>query len=275
LKQIKLEHFKEVLNILEEVFRELNVDFYIIGAIAKEYWYQRGNKRMRQTKDVDFAVLVASREVYEAVRERLRGHQFADTRENAFVMISPQGVQVDLLPFGDIAIDDNVQLTGEGMIKIRVNGFMEVYETGVTEVEMETGHVFKAATLPAITLLKLIAYDDRPEKRQKDARDIAGIIQHFFDLEADLIYEHHNDLFREEEPERELQEIAAIVIGREMKKMCGDNKKLKDRLISILTTQIEKEQVSAFVQQMVGETKLTVKDVVGWLAHLRQGVSSQ
>jgi hypothetical protein len=26
-----------------------------------------------------------------------------------------------------------------------------------------TGHLFKVATLPAIVLLKLIAYDDRPE----------------------------------------------------------------------------------------------------------------
>ncbi len=37
----------------------------------------------------------------------------------------------------------------------------------------------KAATLPAIVLLKLIAYDDRPEHRIKDPGDIAGIIYYF------------------------------------------------------------------------------------------------
>lgn len=50
---------------------------------------------------------------------------------------------------------------------------MEVYQSGTEEVEMETGHNFKIATLPSIVLLKLIAFDDRPEKRSKDARDIA------------------------------------------------------------------------------------------------------
>ena len=63
MKQIKLEELKEVLDVLEEVFAGVNVDFYMIGAIAKEYWYSRGNKRMRQTKDVDFAILVASKDI--------------------------------------------------------------------------------------------------------------------------------------------------------------------------------------------------------------------
>lgn len=263
-----------MLDVLEEVFRELDIDFYIIGAFAREYWYRRGDKRIRQTKDIDFAVLVPNKERYESVRERLREHRFADTRENAFVMISPEGVQVDLLPFGDIAIDDNVKLSGEGMTSIQVDGFIEVYNEGVTEIQMDTGHTFKAATLPAITLLKMIAYDDRPEKRQKDARDIACIIQHFFDLQADHIYEYHNNLFLEEDPERELQDIAATVIGREIKKMCLKNQILKNRLTSILSQHIEKGQASFFVQEMVAETGKTVKEMVKWLKNVYNGLES-
>jgi predicted nucleotidyltransferase len=272
LKQISLEHLKEVLDVLEEVFAELNIDFYMIGAIAKEYWYTQGNKRMRQTKDVDFAVFVASHEEYEAVLNRLKDHHFVNTRENAFVMISPQGIQVDLLPFGAIAIDEGVELTGEGMTSIRVNGFNEVYQAGTAEVVVNTGHVFKAATLPAIVLLKFIAYDDRPEKRQKDARDIAGIVQHFFELQSDLIYENHHDLFAEGQPDRELEEIAAIAIGREMRRICMENPALKDRMEAILGTHIEKGQASAFIQQMVGETNRPVEIIIGWLQEVKSGL---
>jgi predicted nucleotidyltransferase len=149
---------------------------------------------------------------------------------------------------------------------------MEVYQAGTATAEMETGHVFKAATLPAIVLLKLIAYDDRPEKRQKDARDIAGIIQHFFDLQADLIYEYHNDLFAEGAPERTLEEIAAVVIGREMKKMCVDNQYLHDRLAVILTMQINKAQNSGFVRQMTEATKWPVDQMLSWLALVKEGL---
>ncbi len=272
MKQIRLEELKEVLDVLEQVFTELDIDFYMVGAIAREYWYSRGKKRARQTQDVDFAILVASQEIYDKVRDRLRDHRFIDTCENVFVMISPQGIQVDLLPFGAIAIDDGVKLTGEGMTSIRVNGFAEVYQGGTADASFDTGHTFKAATLPAIVLLKLIAFDDRPEKRQKDARDIAGILQYYFELHSDLIYENHHDLFADGELGRELEDIAAIVIGREIKKMCIGNQALKDRLVNILTAQIELDQASAFIRQMVGETGRNVEDMKSWLISVKAGI---
>lgn len=275
MKQIRQEELKEVLDVLEEVLKELGVNFYLIGAIAKEYWYRSGNKRIRATKDVDFAVLVPSKEVYSAVRERLREHQFGSVRGNELVMISPDGLEVDLLPFGEIDSDSKVQLMGQAVTNLKTEGFMEVYKAGTVDAQMGTGHVFKTATLPGIVLLKLIAYDDRPEERQKDARDVAGIIQHFFDLQAQLIYEHHDDLYADGQPDRKMHEIAAIVIGREMKKMCGDNQTLHRRLVNILMAQIKKGQASAFVRQMVGETGKTVEEMVAWLTDIKQGLTEE
>lgn len=75
------------------------------------------------------------------------------------------GIQVDILPFGEIEINDEVKFEGTGLISIKVNGFNEVYFAGTETVELSTGHTFKVATLPAIVLLKFIAYDDRPEVR--------------------------------------------------------------------------------------------------------------
>ncbi len=273
MKQINLTQLKGVLDVLQQVFMELDVDFYMIGAIAREYWYKQGNKKIPQTKDVDFAVFVASREIYEAVRERLKDHQFATARENAFVMISPEGIQVDLLPFGAISLDDGVTITGEGMTSIRINGFAEVYQAGIVEAKTDTGHKFKTATLPAIVLLKLIAYDDRPEKRQKDARDIASIIQHFFDLQSNLIYEHHQDLFASDQPERALEVIAAIVIGREIAKICLMNHTLKDRVWNIISTHIDKGYSNAFIQQMVSSTNIPADTMRDWLQGLKYGLA--
>lgn len=104
------------------------------------------------------------------------------------------------------------------LTSIRMDGFKEVYHSGTQSVQMETGHQFQVATLPSIVLLKLIAFDDRPEIRLKDVGDIANIITHFFDLQAELIYNEHVDLFGDGKGERSVQEIAATVIGREIKK---------------------------------------------------------
>ena len=135
-----------------------------------------------------------------------------------YVLFSPNGHQVDILPFGAIEIDEKVQIKGTGLTSISVNGFSEVYNSGTAEVQLDTGHHFKVASLSSIVLLKLIAYDDRPEQRAKDGRDVGSIIEHYFELQAEHIYEHHADLFTETEKDIELQDIGATVIGREIKR---------------------------------------------------------
>ena len=52
---------REVLDALEEAFNAIGIDYYLIGAIARDIWYSGSNKTFRQTKDVDFAVLVGSK----------------------------------------------------------------------------------------------------------------------------------------------------------------------------------------------------------------------
>lgn len=269
LNNIRDGELKEVFDALEEAFAVTGTDYYLIGALAKDIWYARGNKKSRQTKDVDFAVLVGSQGEYEAVKQYLKEHKnFIDRKGNSFVLLTPSGVQVDILPFGEIAIDDGVTVAGAGLTNIRVNGFMEVYQLGTQEVEMQTGHNFKIATLPSIVLLKLIAFDDRPEKRSKDARDVANIIEHFFDLQADLIYNTHADLFSDEDNNQTLQEIASIVIGREIKAICAGNTSLRERVQRILDIHIDAKEDSTFVKNMMAETDGTAEGSVMLLQNI-------
>jgi len=140
-------------------------------------------------------------------------------------------------------------------------------------MELLTGHNFKIATLPSIVLLKLIAFDDRPEHRTKDARDIAHIIDHFFDLQADLIYRNHVDLFEDENDRRSLQDIAAIVIGREIKQICTGNNSLLERMQKILKAHIQMAETSPFIRNMVEETKKDVGQCVLWLDNIRYSLT--
>ena len=185
LSSIREGELKEVFDELEEAFEHLNIDFYLIGALARDIWYARGDKKFRTTKDVDFAIMISNKEDYEAVRSYLiENKSYREVKTNSFVLLTPAGIQVDILPFGEIEINDEVKFEGTGLTSIKVNGFNEVYLAGTETVELSTGHTFKVATLPAIVLLKFIAYDDRPEVRAKDARDIINIMLHFFDLQA-------------------------------------------------------------------------------------------
>ena len=101
------------------------------------------------------------------------------------------------------------------MFHTNISGFKEVYEEGTEEVNFEGEYNFKVLTMAGIVILKLIAYDDRPEIRSNGIGDIAAIIRHYFDLESDLIYDRHADLFAGEE--QCLERLAAKVLGRQMK----------------------------------------------------------
>src|SRR5690606_11519265 len=166
-----------------------------------------------------------------------------------FVLIVPDGTQVDILPFGEIEDDRNVTVNGQGRTSIHVDGLIDVYNNGIEDVDFETGHLFKVATLPAIALLKFIAYDDRPEQSQKDATDISSLVVHFFTLNDEMIYQHHNDLF--EKKTIFFESIGPIVLGREMRKIASSNEGLVIRLNNILEKHIQKEENSAFVRLMV------------------------
>ena len=269
---------KEVFSALEETFKKLNIDYYLIGAIARDIWYTRGNKIFRTTKDIDFAAMVGSLEEYQSVKDYLKDHKgFQDSKGNSFVMTTSSGFQVDILPFGEIEIDDTIQLKGTGLTSIKVNGFMEVFNGGTEEVTMASGQVFQVATLASIILLKLIAFDDRPEHRLKDARDIANILFHYFELEQDQVYgEENKDIFTSgssELDELSLPEIGSLVAGRTIHKIIVGNDILYARIIRILEQHISQKDESVFVRNMSQEVALPVNEIIKWLQKLNQGIS--
>lgn len=264
---------KEVFDALEEAFVNTGIDYFLIGAQARDHWYQKGGKTSRETRDVDFAVLVGSQEEYNQVRNFLYEHKsYQGTKDNSFVMITPGGIQVDILPFGEIEIDETVVMAGEGLNSIKVNGFMEVYKTGTYSIELGEGRIFKVATLPAIILLKFVAYDDRPEKRMKDAGDIANIIDNFFELQSDHIYDNHADIFTAAVDNMEMEEISAIAIGQDINSIIAENYPLKARILNILDKHLALLEESRFLRNMLLSENDTIEKRAKLLQHIRDGI---
>ena len=272
LNKIRQSELKPVFDALEEAFNILSVDFYLIGAIARDIWYAKGNAASTGTRDVDFAVFIANQEDYYLLKTYLvKQKNFVESKANAFVFISPECLVVDILPFGEIEIDGSIHITGEGLTSIRVNGFKEVFESGTERLELETGHAFQAATLPSIVLLKLISYDDRPEQRLKDPGDLTSIIQNYFDLQSDNIYENHTDLF--DNADFTLQKAGARIIGREIKTIIKSNTALKRRITDILINHINQEDESVFIRNMKTGDNFVLSVAVDWLNEILKGVT--
>lgn len=265
LSSLNQEGLQEVIEKLETVFKAYDVDFYVIGALARDTWFKTEDINTRTTKDVDLAVFVSSTNQYESIKtELVEEHDFQEVSTNKYALRTPFGYPVDLLPFGSVEIDKAVELEGAGLTKIHVNGFKEIYDEGISSVLFDEGLNFKVASLPSIILLKLIAFDDRPERRTRDIKDIGLILTHYFDIERMLIYEEHNDLFIGDDIE--LTEIAATVIGRELKPVLTQNESLKARVLGILSlTEKHHERIPELIAQNdrfnIEETKQLLKKI--------------
>lgn len=265
---------KEVFTDLERTFHQAGIDYYIIGAQARDIWLGRP-VRGTETKDLDLAILVGSNEDYEQVRQLLLSSgRLHPQRDNYFAYRSPGGIQIDILPFGGMNFDEPV--TAAAVTRLPVNALQEVYDQGTVVTGPGYGATFKVATLPSILLLKLIAYDDRPENRTKDVGDIVHIIQQYASIEREFIYQHHNDLF---DPDRTPvkwnadNELSAIVLGREIRRIIDKNDALRERTVRIISGFITSNAESRFVREMSRVTDLPVSEMIEWLSFLKHGLS--
>lgn len=105
LSKARFKNFKSVFEKLEEALIEAEIDFYVLGALARDMHFSVEHIDTRTTADVDLAVYINSREddKYKSLRNDLiQNYDFIETKSNNFALISPEGVTIDLLPFGEI-----------------------------------------------------------------------------------------------------------------------------------------------------------------------------
>jgi predicted nucleotidyltransferase len=235
---------------LKSVFDHAQIPFYLIGARARDVWFLP-HKNIRITHDIDWIAFTKEDELFENIKNELIKNQRFLSTKNPFTLISPQGTTVDILPFS--------QQTANELL-----GLEEVFERGTEWVTFDDNNKYQIATLPAIVLLKLIAWNDCPEYRLKDLWDIEIIIDSYFDLFADDIYDNHSDLFEN----ADLYHISAHVIGRKIKDIVGNSYILKNRIIKILT--IQRETVTIRMAQFAQKTEAEISTM---LHHILQGFS--
>lgn len=264
----------DMIEALERGFKKFNIDFYLVGAVARDVWMRAINDiaPKRTTGDIDFAVLINNPGTYEELKDYLIEQEgFNSYHGNSFVLIWKNSQQVDLLPFGRIEQEGRVSIQGTGLTTLHVAGFKEVYEAGLPEIELEDNQKFKFCTIPGIVLLKLIAWDDRPEVRISDIQDLSDIILNYFNMFSEDIYENHNDLF-EGDDEDFLTKVAAQVLGREVGKIAVRNKALVERILRIVSENTKSASSSKIAAIMANSLNNTVEDNLALLLRMKQGM---
>lgn len=260
----------EMLTALERGLKKFDIDFYLVGAVARDLWMSAIHDipASRITGDIDFAIFINDKGTYENLKKYLIDIEgFSPYKGNAFVLIWKSFIQVDLLPFGEIEDkNDSVKVEGSGLTSINMPGFKEVYDDGLPEVELEEIHKFKFCTLPGIVILKLLAWQDRPEIRGDDIKDVSNVLKHFFNMYVEEIYENHNDLFGDDNLDLHL--IAARVMGREMNKISKRSDVLYNRIKNLLDVNTKDIDMARI---MVEFYENTIEDNLAILEQIKAG----
>jgi predicted nucleotidyltransferase len=204
-----------VASVLAELSRradECGVQIMVVGATARDILIRHvvGSVPERATADIDVAVAVSSwsdlRQLTEPfVRQKGSEHKF-----------EVQQTEVDVIPFGGIE-DASRTITWPDDHRMNVFGFQEAMAAAV-HVTFPGNLVVAVASLPAQSVLKLLAWQDRHHDNRRDAIDLKSIVYAYHEGPyLEQLYVDHQELIETHEFDPKL--AGAHRIGREARSL--------------------------------------------------------
>jgi len=230
----------EMLKTMETVFRAFEVDYYLVGALARDIRLstQEGFAAKRKTNDVDIAILLDNERQFYAIKEALVAtNLFEESSYKAIKLIYKAAIEVDLLPFGEIENEGRqLLLSKHTLLVMDMNGFKEVYPFTQT-ITVAEGLSLNVCSLEGLVILKLIANNDNPD-RTKDITDIEHFIDVYFELNTDEIYTDYMEVMDLYNTDQNifLALVSARIIGRKMKEMLASTEATHQHLKLILAS---------------------------------------
>jgi predicted nucleotidyltransferase len=227
----------EMLAAFGQVVNRFEIDFFLVGALARDIRLSvdPAFAPKRATKDVDIAIMLASEDQFYQVKDALLATgDFTAHETEAIKLFYKQAIEVDLLPFGEIEnLVRETRIEKPQPFILDVPGFKEV----LPDVEMldVDGVNIRVCSLEGIVLLKIISNADNPS-RTKDITDIEHIVNVYFDLNTERIFQYFPDVpdLYDTADRDYLQLISARVIGRMIGVLLTGSPELENRVLEIL-----------------------------------------
>ena len=168
---------------------------YVVGAVARDISMilLKGDTSKRRTKDLDVAIAIKDWQSFDTICNMLQNHHFKrHGKTQKFFYEGKNGdidYEVDLVPFGGVAVDEKICWPPEGNPVMSVKCFQDVMKSAVN-VSVDDGLCFKMAPLCGQFLIKFDAWNDRNALTSKDAEDMVFILRNY--LNACLSREESN-----------------------------------------------------------------------------------
>ena len=167
---------------------EHDLPLYIVGARARDIAMRlmKGDEPKRRTEDLDVAIAIPNWQTFDAICDTLsRNHFVRIGSTQKFCYQGEKGdidFEVDVVPFGGVAVDETIGWPPEGNPVMSVKCFQDVMEHAVS-VEVDGKFSVMMAPLAGQFLIKLDAWNDRNSFTDKDAEDMMFLLKNYFDVQ--------------------------------------------------------------------------------------------
>lgn len=206
----------------------------------------------RRTQDVDLGLRVPDWSAFDGLVDALTATgRFQKTR-SPHRLTFEQTVRLDVVPFGPIAIDDQIRWPPDFDVEMGVFGFSEACAAAQTvrlrhEPELEVS----VASPAGLAVMKVIAWNDRGRRqRDKDAEDLAFLARHYLRIEGiDRIARDYPEWL---EGDFDYELASARLLGIDMAMVM--NTGAFDPVLNVIKTNVEKGPTAPLVLEMMGRT---------------------
>ncbi len=212
----------EVIEVLAVTMKKHNVDYFIIGAMARDILLKQVydiQDNTLVTQDIDFGVSLLNWKNYSSIEKTLVESGFTKDRILLHRFFYKNGFPIDIVPFGEIAQDGFIAWPPDQSKIMSVIGYDEAMESAITLSIKNSSVTIKMASLVGLLVLKLIAWEERYPARKKDAFDIRVILKNYISADnSERLYNDDYDLMEDTDFDYELS--GARLLGRDVKEIC-------------------------------------------------------
>lgn len=174
----------DTLSALYKVLSDNDVPVYVVGATARDITMKLigEDEARRRTFDLDVAIAIPDWDVFDKIQEGLLKNHFSKSAaKQKFIYHGEKddnNYEVDIVPFGGVAKDEEIRWRPDGVPVMSVKCFNDVMAKAI---DVSIGDVpIKIAKLSGQFLIKFDAWLDRNDRTSKDAYDMLYILSKYY-----------------------------------------------------------------------------------------------
>lgn len=240
----------EILKLIDESAKSLQIDFFVIGATARDIIFNMVHniKSFRVTNDIDFSIRIKTWDEFEKLTNSLIKKGFA--KSNIVHRFRYKSIpSIDIVPFGKISTPETSIIWPDKQSKeMNVLGFEECFaDSEDMKVSSNPDLIIKIASVRGLVIMKLIAWKDGFPSRSRDALDILYIIKNYIEAgNSERLFKENNDLV---DDNFDFELTGAILLGRDIAKLASPA--ALSFINEILDYEIKNFDTSPFITDML------------------------